>query len=79
MRRRPTSQPIAPTGPKRKIRVMRKRPIINFNADENVLEEEDRSSSILTGANDDERNLKVFNNIITKAPRYCIFQFSECV
>ena len=69
MMRRPTSAPIAPTTKRRKVRVMRKRPIISINGDENELEEEDRTSGILRGVSDDERNLKIFNNIKTKAPR----------
>ena len=51
-----------------KIGVMRKRPIININGAESDLTEEDRTNDILLGGNSD-RNLKVYQNIITKAPR----------
>ena len=69
MMRRPTSAPIPPTTKRKRIRVMRKRPIISINGDENALEEEDRTSGILRGVSDDERNLKIYKNIITEAPR----------
>ena len=69
MMRRPTSAPIPPTTKRKRIRVMRKRPIISINGDESELQEEERTSSILRGVSDDEHSLKIHKNIITEAPR----------